>query len=747
MIPAPALGSRGRRRIVSLAVTVLVVLGGGSRAAASPMTAAGPYRAGQVLVGYDPDVPAQERRAIARAVGARRAPGDPRLGTARRTPSSKAEGLVAASETLAVPAARVSAVVALLRRQRGVRYAEPDYLLHESASPNDPGFAMQWGFFNTGQAANGTAGSPGSDEHVTPAWSLTTGSRSVVVAELDSGVDYNHPDLAANVWTNDGTVGGCPAGTHGYNVVASTCDPMDDETPYRGHGTHVAGILGAVGNNGVGVTGVNWATTILPVKWTNSAGDGSTSQLLTALDWVVKAKQAGVNVRVVNDSVTYKGTASSQALSDRIDLLAANDILFVTSAGNTGDNNDDLTVGRYPCRYGRANEICVTASDQQDRLPSWANYGPGTVDLAAPGDQIYSTLRGGAYGYISGGSMASPQVAGAAALILSRGYRSATALKADILDHVDPIPALAGRVRTGGRLDICRAMGGCPDSTAPSVARHTAAGTALLARAGGRLAVHLHRRGGRLGHFGVRRAGERRHLHRRHEDFHGEHARPGRELEHRGRHLCRRSVAEWRYHGRGPTAARHRNGADAHRCGSRPAERRDSRARKRSARQQRCAGELGCRCRGAEPAVASGARPERARYRREAPALRAPVQPLRLRPAHHRAGHLGRARQDPQLPTPKDRPRAGHADPGAARLGSSRAQGLSEGASVGRREQAPSSAHRHHRRSVDRCAAAAGSDGLHSREERGKTVGPIAHALSSGLSTGRARSGDAEVGA
>jgi len=451
-------------------VTVLVLLGGGSRAAASPTTAAGPYRAGRVLVGYEPDVSAQQRRALVRAAGARHAPGDRRLGTAGRSPSSEAERLVAALETLTVPAARVPAVVAFLRRQPGVRYAEPDYLLQESASPNDPGFGMQWGFSNSGQVVNGTAGSPGSDEHAVPAWGLTTGSRSVVVAEVDSGVDYLHPDLAANVWTNDGTVGGCPAGTHGYNVVASTCDPMDDETPYRGHGTHVAGILGAVGNNGVGVTGVNWATTILPVKWTNSAGDGSTSQLLSALDWVLQARQAGVNVRVVNDSVTYKGTASSQALSDEIDLLAANDILFVTAAGNTGDNNDDSAIGRYPCRYGRANEICVTASDPQDRLPSWANYGPSTVDLAAPGDQIYSTLRGGAYGYVSGGSMASPQVAGAAALILSRGYQSATVLKADILDHVDPIPALAGRVRTGGRLDICKAMPGCPDRTPPSVA-------------------------------------------------------------------------------------------------------------------------------------------------------------------------------------------------------------------------------------------------------------------------------------
>jgi serine protease len=200
-----------------------------------------------------------------------------------------------------------------LSRLRGVRFAEPDYLLRENSVPNDPKFTLQWGFRNTGQTVNGRAGSAGADERAVAAWTTQRGSRSVVVGEVDSGVDYKHPDLAANVWTNPGGIGGCPAGTRGRNVVAGNCEPMDDETTYGGHGTHVAGILGAMGNNGVGVTGVNWTTTILPVKWLDSSGSGSTSQLISALDWLLKAKLAGVNVRVVNDSATFVGTAYSQA--------------------------------------------------------------------------------------------------------------------------------------------------------------------------------------------------------------------------------------------------------------------------------------------------------------------------------------------------------------------------------------------------------------------------------------------------
>src|SRR6202011_3443611 len=234
-------------------------------------------------------------------------------------------------------------------------------------------------------------------------------------------------------------------------------------------------ILGATGNDGTGVVGMNWQTTILPVRWMNNAGAGGTAELIEALQWQVAAKQAGVNVRIVNDSDTFFGTAKSEALSNEIDVLGANNILFVASSGNTGNNNDEVAVQRYPCSYDRPNEICVAASDNNDQLPGWANYGPHTVDLAAPGVSIYSTLRGGGYGYLSGGSMAAPQVAGAAALILSVAPSlSATALKADILQNVDHLPSLAGRVISGGSLDVCKALPGCarlaplaPTNTSP----------------------------------------------------------------------------------------------------------------------------------------------------------------------------------------------------------------------------------------------------------------------------------------
>jgi subtilisin family serine protease len=380
---------------------------------------------------------------------------------------------IGGTRLVSVPSGDVLSAIETLRSRGHVRFAEPDYWNHEDAAPNDPSFGLQWGDLNSGQTVNGGyTGTAGADERSVPAWDVTTGSRSIVIAEVDSGVDYNHPDLAANIWSNPGGVGGCPAGTHGYKVLSgtSTCDPMDDETTYGGHGTHVAGILGAVGNNGIGVAGVNWATTILPVKWLDSTGGGSTSDLITALDWVLQAQAAGVNVRVVNDSATFLGTPFEQALSDEIDLLGQHNILFVTAAGNTGHDNDDPSVRRYPCGFDRPTEICVTASDQNDALPSWANYGPATVDLAAPGDEILSTLRNGTYGYVNGGSMASPQVAGAAALILSTGDLSVAALKAQILNNVDPVPALAGRVRTGGRLDICKAIPACVpvNSTPPT---------------------------------------------------------------------------------------------------------------------------------------------------------------------------------------------------------------------------------------------------------------------------------------
>jgi len=404
---------------------------------------------GRVLVGFHDGVSLAARRRIERAIS-----------------TSTPRQITPALDLLPISSGHVLAAIRALKAQPEVRYAEPDYVARSSGAPNDPFFGQQWGFSNAGQLVNGTTGTAGADEHAVPAWSVATGSRSVVIAETDTGVDYNHPDLAGNIWSNPGGVGGCPAGTHGYNVISGTCYPMDDDTYYGGHGTHVAGIMGAQGNNGVGVTGVNWSTSILPVKWldaNSSDPSGSSSGLIAAMDWILRAKRDyNVNVRVLNDSATFVGTAYSQALSDEIDALGAKDILFVTAAGNTGDNNDDPAVRRYPCGYDRPTEICVTASDQYDQKPSWANYGATTVDLAAPGANIYSTLRNGAYGYISGGSMASPQVAGTAALVLARQDMTTTDLKAEILNHVDVLPSLNGLVRTGGRLDVCKALPGCP---------------------------------------------------------------------------------------------------------------------------------------------------------------------------------------------------------------------------------------------------------------------------------------------
>jgi subtilisin family serine protease len=352
-----------------------------------------------------------------------------------------------------------------------------------AATPNDPSFSLQWADSNTGQSipfqeaeellGQPAPGTPGGDDGALHAWGVSTGSRSIVIAETDTGVDYEHPDLAANIWSNPGGIGGCPAGTHGYDVLGTTasarCEPIDEDTSYGGHGTHVAGIMGAVGDNGIGVAGVNWQTTILPVKWLESAGGSNeTGKLIEALQWIVAAKQAGVNIRVVNDSPTFLGTPYSQALSNEIGVLGENNILFVTAAGNTSEDDDELADRRYPCGYDLPNEICVTASNDNDELPSWANYGPQTVNLAAPGVSIYSTLRENKYGYLSGGSMASPQVAGAAALILSvEPSLTAIELKTDILDNVDPVPALSGKVITGGILDICKALPGCEEPAPP----------------------------------------------------------------------------------------------------------------------------------------------------------------------------------------------------------------------------------------------------------------------------------------
>ena len=359
----------------------------------------------------------------------------------------------------------VSSLIALLSARRDVLYVEPNYIVHATSEPNDPRFPELWGLRNIGQIINGTPGTPGADIQAVAAWDRALGSRNTIVGVVDTGIDYTHPDLAGNVWSAPAsfsvTIGGqtitCAAGTHGFNAINRTCDPFDDHF----HGTHVAGTIGAVGNNGVGVAGVNWFANVMGLKFLNASGSGTLADAINAIEFAIQAKAAfsagGANVRVLSNS--WSGGGFSQALFDEISRANQNDILFVAAAGNSGTNNDDTPA--YPSSYAVPNVVAVAATNNQDALASFSNYGPTSVHLGAPGVQVLSTLPGANYGYFSGTSMATPHVSGAAALLLSRCTANTAAVKSLLLTSVDQTPALSGMTITGGRLNVGRAIEAC----------------------------------------------------------------------------------------------------------------------------------------------------------------------------------------------------------------------------------------------------------------------------------------------
>ena len=335
-----------------------------------------------------------------------------------------------------------------IARQRGnphIEYIEPNYIVQVDVTPNDPRYRELYGLRNTGQ----TGGTPGADIGAESAWGVTTGSRDVVVAVIDSGIDYDHPDLAANIFVNAGEIpdngvdddhNGYIDDVRGWDFVNRDNDPFDD----LDHGTHVAGTIGAVGDNGVGVTGVNWRVSILPLKTLSALGFGFTADAVAAVEYATSMR-----VDITNNS--WGGAGHSLALLDAILESEAANILFVAAAGN--DRTDNDVSPHYPSSYPAANIVAVAATDQNDLLASFSNYGLTSVDLAAPGVSILSTMPGG-YGTKSGTSMATPHVAGAAALIRALAPTSLVQeVKQQLLVSVDPVAGLSGRVLTEGRLN------------------------------------------------------------------------------------------------------------------------------------------------------------------------------------------------------------------------------------------------------------------------------------------------------
>jgi len=341
-----------------------------------------------------------------------------------------------------------------LQTNTSIVYIEPNYILHIVDSPNDTLYSQLWNLKNTGQTVGGSQGFPGADISAESAWGVTTGSSTIVVGVVDTGVDYTHPDLAANIWSNPGGKGNvlCAAGTHGFNAITGTCDPRDDHY----HGTHVSGTIGAVGNNSLGVVGVAWTTSIMALKFLDSSGSGTTAGAIAAIDFAVQAKIDGVNVRILSNS--WGGGGFSKSLLDEINKANENDILFVAAAGNDSQNND--TSPHYPANYSTPNMISVAATDNRDALAYFSDYGPTSVHLGAPGVNVLSCFPGGSYQTLSGTSMATPHVAGVAALVLAKTPGMTTAqVKSAILDNTDPISSLSGKTITGGRLNAAKAVG------------------------------------------------------------------------------------------------------------------------------------------------------------------------------------------------------------------------------------------------------------------------------------------------
>ncbi len=284
----------------------------------------------------------------------------------------------------------VEQTLAAYKNDSNVEIAQPNYLYHASAFPNDPNYAQQWALKNTGQIVSAVAqpgstldgmnnpGTPGADMDVEAAWDHITDCSSMTVAVVDTGVNYNHTDLASNMWN-----GGASFPNHGFNFVNNNNDPMDR----NGHGTHVAGIIGAIGNNSLGITGACWKASIMAVRVLDAAGSGTTATVISGVNFAVAN-----GAKVINMSLG--GSSFDPAFSSTITNAQSNGVVVVVAAGNGLSNNDSGTTPVYPCNFTQSNLICVAALDQNYQLATYSNYGATSVDVGAPGTNILSSWAG-----------------------------------------------------------------------------------------------------------------------------------------------------------------------------------------------------------------------------------------------------------------------------------------------------------------------------------------------------------------
>lgn len=369
----------------------------------------------------------------------------------------------------------VNQAVSSYESSSDVEMAQPNFYYHLLNTANDARFSELYGLQKISAPA---------------AWDLSTGSSATVVANIDTGISYTHEDLAPNMWHNPGEIPGNGIDDdgngfiddyYGYDFFYNDSNPIDDA---GGHGTHTSGTIGAVGNNSLGVVGVNWNVQLMAIKIYSPNGQDTTSaMLINAYNYVRMMKNRGVNIRVTNNSYGGCGEACGfdQATKDAIDALGDAGVLQVFAAGNSGRDVEETPF--YPASYTSPSILAVAASDSNDNRASFSNYGTNSIDLAAPGVGILSTWNtsNNAYNFLSGTSMATPHVTGAAALLASYNPNlSAASLKATLMNTVDPLAQWNGVVKTGGRLNVANALQN------PTVCNYTLSGASQsISSAGG----------------------------------------------------------------------------------------------------------------------------------------------------------------------------------------------------------------------------------------------------------------------